>query len=46
MPKRFFTVKKYSDYKINIDIKSIQLKKNIVEIETTLALNQIKNDVE
>ena len=45
--KTFFLLSKnIHNYKINIDIKSIQLKKNIVEVETTLALNQIKNDVE
>ncbi len=45
--KTFFLLSKnIHNYKINIDIKSIQLKKNIIEVETTLALNQIKNDVE
>ena len=42
----FLLAKNIHNYKISIDIKSNQLKKNIVEVETTLALNQIKNDSE
>ena len=38
-PKIFFLLEKnISNYKINIDIKSKQLKDKIVEVETTLAL--------
>lgn len=43
--KTFFLLSKnIHNYKINFDIKSIQLKKNILEIETTLMLSQIKHD--
>ena len=38
--------KEISNYKINIDIKSNQIKKNILEIEITLSLNAIKDDFE
>ena len=38
--------KNISNYKINIDIKSNQLKENIVEVETTLKLIPIKEDLE
>ena len=46
-PKIFSLLSKnISNYKINIDIKSNQLKERIVEIETTLNLTPIKNDIE
>ena len=46
-PKSFFLLSKnISNYKINIDIKSNQVKQNIVEVLTTLNLNPVKNDFE
>ena len=43
-PKAFFLLsKKIENYKINIDIKSNQVKKNIIEVLTSLNLNPIKN---
>ena len=46
-PKTFFLLSKnISNYKINIDIKSNQIKQNIIEILTTLNLTPIKNDFE
>ncbi len=46
-PKTFFLLSKdISNYKINIDIKSIQVKKNIIEVLTSLSLTPIKNDFE
>ena len=46
-PKTFFLLSKnISNYKINIDIKSVQVKENIIEILTTLALNPTKEDFE
>lgn len=45
--KSFFLLSKnISNYKINIDIKSNQLEKNIVEIILTLSLIPIRNDFE
>ncbi len=45
--KSFFLLSKnISNYKINIDIKSNQVDKNIVEIILTLSLIPIKNDFE
>ncbi len=42
-PKTFFLLsKEIKNYKINIDIKSNQVKKNIIEILTSLNLSQIK----
>ena len=38
--------KDISNYKINIDIKSNQVKENIVEVETTLKLIPLKKDLE
>ena len=38
--------KNIANYKINIDIKSDQVKQNIIEVLTTLALNPIKEDFE
>ena len=44
-PKVFFSLEKdIANYKINIDIKSNQFKNQIVEVETTLALNPINNN--
>ena len=46
-PKTFFLLSKnIVNYKINIDIKSAQVKQNIIEVITTLALNPIKEDFE
>ena len=46
-PKTFFLLSKdISNYKINIDIKSNQVKENIIEILTTLALNPLREDFE
>ena len=46
-PKSFFLLtKNISNYKINIDIKSNQIKQNIIEILDTLNLTPIKNDFE
>ena len=46
-PKTFFLLSEdISNYKINIDIKSNQVKQNIIEILTTLTLNPIKEDFE
>ena len=43
-PKAFFLIEQnISKYKINIDIKSNQYKENIIEVETTLALNAIES---
>ena len=43
-PKTFFLLsKEIKNYKINIDIKSNQVKKNIIEVLTSLNLNPIKN---
>ena len=46
-PKTFFLLEKnISNYKINIDIKSKQFKDKIIEVETTLSLNPINDDVD
>ena len=46
-PKAFFLLEKnISNYKINIDIKSSQVKQNIIEVLTTLDLHPIKKDFE
>ena len=46
-PKTFFLLSKnIVNYKINIDIKSSQVKQNIIEVLTTLALNPVKEDFE
>ena len=46
-PKIFSLLSKdISNYKINIDIKSNQIKEKIIEVETTLSLNPIKGDFE
>ena len=44
-PKTFFLLSKnIENYKINIDIKSAQVKQNIIEVLTTLALSPVKED--
>jgi len=46
-PKTFFLLSKnISNYKINIDIKSRQVKEKIIEVQTSLNLSSIKNDFE
>ena len=46
-PKTFFLLSKnISNYKINIDIKSVQVKQNIIEVLTSLSLTPIKDDFE
>ncbi len=42
----FLLAKNISNYKINIDIKSNQIKEKIIEIETTLSLNPTKDNFE
>ena len=45
--KTFFLLSQnISNYKINIDIKSSQIKQNIIEVLTTLALQPTTNDFE
>ena len=44
-PKTFFLLtKNIENYKINIDIKSIQVKQNIIEVLVTLNLTPVKED--
>ena len=46
-PKTFFLLSKdIANFKINIDIKSAQIKQNIIEVLTTLSLNPVKEDFE
>ncbi len=46
-PKTFFLLSKnISNYKINIDIKSVQIKQNIIEVLTSLSLIPTKDDFE
>ena len=46
-PKVFFSLEKdIANYKINIDIKSNQFKDQIIEVQTTLALQPIDNNIE
>ena len=46
-PKTFFLLSKnISNYKINIDIKSAQVKQNIIEVLTSLSLTSVKDDFE
>ena len=46
-PKIFSLLSKnISDYKINIDIRSNQIKERVVQVETTLNLTPIRNDIE
>ena len=45
--KTFFLLSKdIANYKINVDIKSSQTKKKIIEVLTSLSLTSIKNDFE
>ena len=46
MLEPFFIIKEISDYKINIEIKSKQIEKNIVEIEINLSLKPVKEKFE
>ena len=46
-PKTFFLLAKdIANYKMNIDIKSVQVKQNIIEVLTSLKLTPVKNDFE
>ena len=46
-PKEFFLLsKEISNYKINIDISSHQVERNIIEVLTSLSLSPSKNDFE
>ena len=46
-PKTFFLLSKnIANYKINIDIKSIRIKQNIIEVLTSLNLTPNKNNFE
>ena len=46
-PKTFFLLSKnISNYKINIDLKSNQIKQNIIEVLTSLTLSPSTNDFE
>ena len=46
-PKTFFLLAKdIANYKINIDIKSVQVKQKIIEVLTSLKLTPVKNDFE
>ena len=46
-PKIFSLLSKnISDYKINIDIRSNQIKERVIQVETTLNLTPIRNDIE
>mgnify|MGYP001422630962 CR=1 FL=1 len=46
-PKTFFLLtKNIANYKISVDIKSSQVKQNIIEVLTSLSLTPIKNDFE
>jgi preprotein translocase subunit SecB len=46
-PKTFFLLSKdIANYKINIDIKSTQVKQNIIEVLTSLSLSPVKDDFE
>ena len=45
--KTFFLLSKnIANYKINIDIKSLQVKQNIIEVLTSLNLSPVKDDFE
>ena len=46
-PKTFFLLaKNIANYRINIDIKSFQVKENIIEVLTSLKLTPVKDDFE
>ena len=45
--KTFFLLSKnIENYKINIDIKSNQIEKKIIEIQTSISLTPVKNNFE
>ena len=46
-PKTFFLLAKdIANYRINIDIKSVKVKQNIIEVLTSLKLTPVKDDFE
>jgi len=46
-PKTFFLLAEdIANYKINIDIKSVQVKQNIIEVLTSLKLTPVKDNFE
>ena len=46
-PKAFFLLSKdISNYKINIDIKSDQVKEKIIEVQTSISLLAVKESIE
>ncbi len=46
-PQTFFLLSQnISNYKINIEIKSAQIKQNIIEVLTSLSLTTTKDDIE
>ena len=46
-PKTFFLLAKdIANYKINIDINSIQVKQRIIEVLTSLKLSPVKDDID
>ena len=46
-PKTFFLLAKdIANYKINIDIKSIQVKQGIIEVLTSLKLSPVKDNID
>ena len=46
-PKTFFLLSKdIANYKINVDIKSVQVKQKIIEVLTSLNLSPVKDDFE
>ena len=46
-PKTFFLLAKdIANYKINVGIKSVQVKQNIIEVLTSLKLTPVKDDFE
>ncbi|MDA7715487.1 protein-export chaperone SecB [Pelagibacteraceae bacterium] len=46
-PKTFFLLSKdIANYKINIDIKSTQVKQNVIEVLVSLSLSTVKEDFE
>ena len=45
-PKLFLLAKDIANYKINIDIKSAQIKQNVIEVLISLSLNPNKDNFE
>ena len=46
-PKTFFLLSKdISNYKINIDIKSDQVKEKIIEVQTSISLSAVNESIE